>query len=72
MCRGCGAYPQPRNGKGDAYAYCKVCHPGAIQAYLAKEIGDIHAENMDTDMDTLVSRIVVRGGSLGTAMTPPA
>jgi AraC-like DNA-binding protein len=22
-CRGCGAYTQPRNGKGDAYAYCK-------------------------------------------------
>jgi hypothetical protein len=31
MCRGCGAYTQPRNGKGDAYAYCKSCHPGAIQ-----------------------------------------
>jgi transposase len=26
VCRGCGAYTQPRNGKGDAYAYCKVCH----------------------------------------------
>ena len=21
VCRGCGAYTQPRNGKGDAYAY---------------------------------------------------
>jgi hypothetical protein len=31
LCRGCGAYTQPRNGKGDAYAYCKLCHPGAIQ-----------------------------------------
>jgi hypothetical protein len=31
VCRGCGAYTQPRNGKGDAYAYCKTCHPGAIQ-----------------------------------------
>src|SRR5947199_31703 len=30
VCRGCGAYTQPRNGKGDAYAYCKPCHPGAI------------------------------------------
>ncbi len=30
MCRGCGTYTQPRNGKGDAYAYCKHCHPGAI------------------------------------------
>ena len=32
VCRRCGAYRQPRNGKGDAYAYCKVCHPGAIEA----------------------------------------
>jgi AcrR family transcriptional regulator len=31
VCRGCGAYTQPRNGKGDAYSYCKACHPGAIQ-----------------------------------------
>lgn len=30
VCRGCGADTQPRNGKGDAYAYCKACHPGAI------------------------------------------
>ena len=30
VCRGCGAYTQPRNGKGDAYPYCKGCHPGAI------------------------------------------
>ena len=34
VCRGCGAYTQPRNGKGDAYAYCKACHPGAIAAAL--------------------------------------
>jgi AraC-like DNA-binding protein len=31
VCRGCAAYTQPRNGKGDAYAYCKACHPGAIE-----------------------------------------
>ena len=31
VCRGCGAYTQPRNGKGDAYAYCRRCHPGAIE-----------------------------------------
>ena len=24
VCRGCGAYTQPRNGKGDAYAYCNA------------------------------------------------
>ena len=29
-CRGCGAPTQPRNGKGDAYEYCKACRPGAI------------------------------------------
>jgi hypothetical protein len=31
VCRGCGAYAQPRNGKADAYAYCKACHSGAIE-----------------------------------------
>jgi hypothetical protein len=31
VCRGCAAYTQPRNGKGDAYAYGKACHPGAIE-----------------------------------------
>jgi hypothetical protein len=31
VCRGCGADTQPRNGKGDASAYCKACHPGAIE-----------------------------------------
>src|SRR5450755_5161843 len=31
VCRGCGAPTQARNGKGDAYAYCKVCHPGAVE-----------------------------------------
>ena len=31
VCRGCGAYTQPRNGKGDAYTYCNQCHPGAIE-----------------------------------------
>ena len=28
VCRGCGAPTATRNGKGDAYAYCKRCHPG--------------------------------------------
>jgi hypothetical protein len=37
VCRGCGAYTQPRNGKGDAYAYCKACHPGAIQRRWSQE-----------------------------------
>jgi hypothetical protein len=38
MCRGCGAYTQPRNGKGDAYAYCKACHPGAIEPRWTRDI----------------------------------
>ena len=37
VCRGCGADTQPRNGKGDAYAYCKACHPGAIQRRWSRE-----------------------------------
>ena len=27
VCRGCGAYTQPRNGKVDAYAYCISAFP---------------------------------------------
>src|ERR1700759_3669523 len=38
VCRGCGAYTQPRNGKGDAYAYCKTCHPGAIERRWTQEL----------------------------------
>jgi hypothetical protein len=28
-CRNCGADTSPRNGKGDAYHYCRHCRPGA-------------------------------------------
>jgi hypothetical protein len=38
VCRGCGAYTQSRNGKGDAYRYCKRCHPGAIQRKWTREL----------------------------------
>jgi hypothetical protein len=38
VCRGCGAYTQPRNGKGDAYVYCKRCHPGAIAPLWTREL----------------------------------
>jgi hypothetical protein len=38
VCRGCGAYTQPRNGKGDAYAYCKRCHLGAIKRRWTREL----------------------------------
>jgi AcrR family transcriptional regulator len=37
VCRGCGVYTQPRNGKGDAYSYCKACHPGAIERRWTRE-----------------------------------
>ena len=37
ICRACGAPTQPRNGKGDAYAYCKTCHPGAIAPQWTRE-----------------------------------
>ena len=37
VCRSCGAYTQPRNGKGDAYAYCKRCHPGATEQRWTRE-----------------------------------
>ncbi len=38
VCRGCGAYTQPRYGKGDAYRYCKRCHPGAIASRWTQEL----------------------------------
>src|SRR5206468_9791856 len=38
VCRGCGAYTQPRNGKGDAYQYCKRCHPGAIKRKWTRDL----------------------------------
>ena len=38
VCRGCGAYTRPRNGKGDAYRYCKACHPGAIEPRWTREL----------------------------------
>jgi transcriptional regulator with XRE-family HTH domain len=36
-CRGCGAPTSARNGKGDAYEYCKRCHPGAIAREWTRE-----------------------------------
>lgn len=37
MCRGCGAPTAARGGKGDAYQYCKRCHPGAIEPSRTRE-----------------------------------
>ena len=39
VCRGCGAYTQPRNGKGDAYAYCKALPPRRDRAALDARAG---------------------------------
>jgi hypothetical protein len=36
-CRGCGAPTAARGGKGDAYEYCKRCHPGAIAPEWTRE-----------------------------------
>ena len=37
VCRGCGAPTSARSGKGDAYAYCKRCRPGAIVRQWTRE-----------------------------------
>jgi hypothetical protein len=37
VCRGCGASTAARSGKGDAYDYCKRCHPGAIVPRRTRE-----------------------------------
>src|ERR1035437_488102 len=37
VCRGCGAYPRRRGGKGDVCAYCKGCPPGAIQSRWTRQ-----------------------------------
>jgi hypothetical protein len=59
VCRGCGAYTQPRNGKGDAYAYCKACHPGAIQRRWTRErVLDAMGEWRDRYPVAVVVRLV--------------
>ena len=37
VCRGCGAPTAARGGKGDAYEYCKRCHPGATERRWTRE-----------------------------------
>jgi hypothetical protein len=46
VCRGCGAYTQPRNGKGDAYAYCKRCHLGAIERRWTRYYGRFYRSRL--------------------------
>ena len=36
-CRTCGADTSPRNGKGDAYLYCRRCRPGAAAPKWTRE-----------------------------------
>ena len=36
-CRRCGADTSPRNGKGDAYLYCRRCRPGAAAPKWTRE-----------------------------------
>src|SRR4051794_10946031 len=36
-CRTCGADTSPRNGKGDAYLYCRRCRPGAAERKWTRE-----------------------------------
>ena len=37
VCRGCGRPTAARGGKGNAYEYCKGCHPGAIEPTRTRE-----------------------------------
>ena len=37
VCRGCGAPTTARGGKGDAYEFCKSCHPGAIASTRTRD-----------------------------------
>jgi hypothetical protein len=38
VCRGCGAYTRPRNGKGDVYRYCKRCNPVAARPKWTRQL----------------------------------
>jgi hypothetical protein len=64
VCRGCGAYTQPRNGKGDAHAYCKACPPGRDRAALdpgARGRGDARlALSVRWPPTPVVCRLLVR------------
>ena len=69
VCRGCGAYTQPRNGKGDAYAFCKACHPGAIERRWTRErvLGAMRAwqnryGHLPSSYDWSVTHACRRGG----------
>ena len=73
VCRGCGAYTQPRNGKGDAYAYCKACHPGAIERRWTARRGPSHRIASLSASITTPSRCAPRSDALpsGLPLRPP-
>ncbi len=69
VCRGRGAYTQPRNGKGDAYAYCKACHPGAMERRWTAEVvlaamreWRDHYERLPSSYDWSMTHARRRGG----------
>ena len=83
VCRDCEAPTQPRNGKGDAYAYCKKCHPGAIAREWTRErvreamrAWHAHYGSPPTSYDWSISHASTRGadalGRLQDAEWPPA
>jgi hypothetical protein len=83
VCRGYGAPTAPRNGKGDAYEYCKQGHPGAIKRLWTRErvreaMRAWHASHgsRPTSYDWSVSHATRRGpdalGRLQDAEWPPA
>jgi len=83
VCRGCGAPTSPRNGKVDAHAYCKKCHPGAIAREWTRErvheaMRAWHARygSPPTSYDWSISHASRRGpdalGRLQDAEWPPA
>ena len=39
VCRGCGRPTAARRGKGDAYEFCKGCHPGRDRAAVDARVG---------------------------------
>ena len=68
VCRGCGAPTSARNGKGDAYPYCNLCHPGAIERQWTRErvreaMRAWHARyhSQPTSYDWSVSHAIRRG-----------
>jgi hypothetical protein len=65
VCRGCGAPTAARPGQGDAYEYCKRCHPGAIAPTRTRE-----SVRDATRLATAVSRPVVVNGLVSHARTP--